>query len=295
MKHTQHGAHHDIDAMTLTAEQRRSVYDELGYLIFRNVFTPADIALLRSTTQQLVQAAAGLAVSNERYLVAALEDSPAHAVRRIYNTPSAHPLLQAATSDPRVLDLLADIIGPNIELHHGKINLKPRSREAQFDWHQDFAFFPHTNFDFIAVMLALDAATPENGCLTVIPGSHKRGPMQHIFAVDGAYSSRLADPSALGSEIDWVDLPMGAGDIELHHCNLLHSSRANRTDTARTAMVTHYRAADNMQLGGFQGHHGYGQVVRGEAPGRVRLQEGSYFLPTMAMRPPVAASSEGQP
>lgn len=278
----------DIDAMTLSPAQRRALYEQCGYLIFRNVLSAGEMAALRAGAEQMLREAAGLRASNERYLVAAVEGSATPSIRRIYNTPSAHPALRAATRHPRILELLADLIGPDIELHHGKVNLKPRSKEAQFDWHQDYAFFPHTNFDFVAVMLALDDATVENGCLTVIPGSHKHGPLQHVFAADGAYSSRLADPDVLARQSEWIDLPMQAGDLELHHCNLLHSSRANGTDLPRGALVTHYRAADNMQLGGYQGHHGYGELLRGSAPGRVRLLGGSVHLPNIPMRPPVA-------
>jgi ectoine hydroxylase-related dioxygenase (phytanoyl-CoA dioxygenase family) len=173
-----------------------------------------------------------------------------------------------------------NLIGPNIQLHHTKLNLKPpSSREARFEWHQDYPFFPHTNFDLLAVMIYFDDATEENGCLTIIPGSHKWGPRNHLFAKDGAFSSQLEDKSVLRDPARWLKVPVPAGGMELHHCNLLHSSTANRGTRPRSAMVIQYRAADNVALGGNMSHAGFGLQVRGTNPYTVRMLGGSFKLP----------------
>ena len=94
-------------------------------------------------------------------------------------------------SPAKILDAVENLIGPNIQLHHTKLNLKPpASGNARFEWHQDYPFFPHTNYDLVAVAVHIDESTEENGCLRVIPGIHKLGPQEHMFSADGAFSSQ---------------------------------------------------------------------------------------------------------
>ena len=168
-----------------------------------------------------------------------------------------------------ILDAVENLIGPNIQLHHTKLNLKPpASGQARFEWHQDYPFFPHSNYDLIAVAVHIDESTEENGCLRVIPGIHKRGPQEHMFSADGAFSSQLRDQSVIPDESHWLNVTSPAGGVEMHHCNMLHSSTANRGTKPRSAMIIQYRAADNVQLSpGLAGRSpGYGMLVRGVQP-----------------------------
>ena len=75
-------------------------------------------------------------------------------MRRIFNPIAHHQAFNDLVFNPKILDVVENLIGPNIQLHHTKLNLKPPSnREARFEWHQDYPFFPHTNFDLLAVMI----------------------------------------------------------------------------------------------------------------------------------------------
>ena len=175
--------------------------------------------------------------------------------------------------NPKILDVIENLIGPNIQLYNTAVNLKPPGKSAIWTWRQDYPFFPHTNFDLLAVMLFLDDAT-RNGCLTVIPGSHRFGPLDHGLV--RAYPGRL-DRSLIADRSRWLNLPVPAGGMELHHCNMLHGSRGSRNDRPRSAMVIWYRAADSIQLAGPRGRFGWGLQVRGvnteiRADGRRRLQ-----------------------
>ena len=108
----------------------------------------------------------------------------------------------------------------------------------------------------MAVLIHLDDATRENGCLRIIPGSHKNGPQMHVFAVDGAFSSQLEDKDVLGDESGWHYAECPAGGVEIHHCNMLHSSTANRGDRPRSVLIFQFRAADNALIGGSGGAYG---------------------------------------
>jgi len=100
-----------------------------------------------------------------------------------------------------------------------------------------------------------------------------------LFAKDGAFSSQLEDQGILEDRSRWVHVPVPAGGIELHHCNMLHSSTANRGTRPRSAMVIQYRAADNVALGGNMTQAGFGMLVRGVNPYRVRMMAGTFKLP----------------
>ena len=101
----------------------------------------------------------------------------------------------------------------------------------------------------------------------------------HVFAKDGAFSSQLADKSVLEDSSGWLKVPVPAGGVELHHCNMLHSSTANRGTKPRSVLIIQYRAADNVELGGDKGRIGNGLQVRGTNPYRARMIDGIFDLP----------------
>jgi phytanoyl-CoA hydroxylase len=267
-------------ASELTAEQQRAFYAEHGYLVFPELLTAGQLAELRAALADVLREAEGLTETTDKFSITRADDGRP-TVRRIFNPIAHHRAFHDLVFHPRIVDIVENLIGPDIQLHHTKLNLKPpSSREARFEWHQDYPFFPHTNFDLLAVMVYLDDSTEENGCLTIVPGSHKLGPRNHLFAQDGAFSSQLEDKRVVEEDQStWLRVPVPAGGIELHHCNMLHSSGANRGVRPRSAMVIQYRAADNIQLSGHVGHFGNGLQVRGVNPYRVRMIAGTFKLP----------------
>jgi len=259
--------------------QQKAQYEDAGYLVFPQLLDPSELAELRSALANVLEEADGLTESNAKFSVVKSADGDRYFVRRIFNPIAHHRAFHDLVFNPKIVDVVENLIGPDIQLHHTKLNLKPPAPDARFEWHQDYPFFPHTNFDLLAVMVMLDEATENNGCLTIVPGSHKWGPRNHMFARDGAFSSQLEDKAVLADESRWLSVPVPAGGIELHHCNMLHSSRANRSDKPRSALVIQYRAADNAQVGGGAGHYGWGMQIRGTNPHRVRMIEGVFKLP----------------
>ncbi len=263
----------------MTPDEQRAFYDDQGYLMFPSRLSADELGVLRSALAEVLREADGLTETNDKFSVTRT-DGGGFSVRRIFEPIVRHPAFHDLVLNPKILDVVENLIGPDIQLHHTKLNLKPpSSREARFEWHQDYPFFPHTNFDLLAVMIYLDESTEENGCLTIIPGSHKWGPRNHLFAKDGAFASQLEDKSVLEDPSRWLKVPVPAGGMELHHCNMLHSSSANRGTQPRSAMVIQYRAADNVAVGGNMTNAGFGLQVRGVNPYRVRMMGGTFKLP----------------
>jgi phytanoyl-CoA hydroxylase len=263
----------------VSPSQQKTQYEDHGYLVFPELLDAAELATLRGALAEVLREADGLTESNDKFSVVPSDDGAHHVVRRIFSPIAHHQAFYDLVFNPKIVDVVENLIGPDIQLHHTKLNLKPPSRDARFEWHQDYPFFPHTNFDLLAVMIMLDDSTEDNGCLKIIPGSHKSGPRNHLFARDGAFSSQLEDRSVLEDPSRWKAVPVPAGGMELHHCNMLHSSGPNRGRHPRSAIVIQYRAADNVALGGNMANFGFGLQIRGTNPYRVRMMGGTFRLP----------------
>jgi phytanoyl-CoA hydroxylase len=262
-------------AASLSPGEQLAFYRTHGYLVFPAMLDADEVGRLRAALDEVLEEAQGLTETNEKFSITRGDDGRPH-VRRIFNPIKHHKAFYDAAFHPRILDTVENLIGPNIQIHHTKLNLKPPSSpEARFEWHQDYPFFPHTNYDLLAVLVHLDEATEENGCIRLIPGSHHLGPRLHRFARDGAFSSQLEDQSVVADEAQVIHVPCPAGSVELHHCNMLHSSTANRGVQPRSALIIQYRAADNVALGGSMAHFGFGLTVRGVNVYRARLLDGT--------------------
>jgi phytanoyl-CoA hydroxylase len=262
-------------AAAMSPAEQRSHYEAHGYLMFPEMLEAREVGLLRAALDEVLDEARGLTETNQKFSVTLGHDGRHH-VRRIFNPIQHHKAFHDAALHPRILDAVENLIGPDIQLHHSKLNLKPPSSpEARFEWHQDYPFFPHTNYDLLAVLVHIDESTEENGCLRIIPGIHRLGPRLHRFAKDGAFSSQLEDRSVVADESKVLNVPCPAGGVEMHHCNMLHSSTANGGAAPRSVLIFQYRAADNVALGGATTHFGFGLTVRGRNPYQARLLDGS--------------------
>jgi phytanoyl-CoA hydroxylase len=262
----------------LTAAQRRFFWTN-GYLVLERFLNPQSLADLRAAVEDVVRRAH----EDAAYAAAFLDIGPpapgaSPAIRRIFNPAEADPRFEQIALSDQVLDVVQDLIGPDLEFHHGKVNFKPPGSGAEVGWHQDFAFFPHTNTDLVACMFYLDDATRENGCLLVVPGSHRWGLLNHFDGERfiGAVTTDLHQWEL--QKVRAVEVP--AGSMTVHHCLTLHASAENCSSRPRTVVIYEYRAADAMQLVPDQSRaRHYGLLVRGQRTGQVRCEALSFRLP----------------
>jgi len=177
-----------------------------------------------------------------------------------------------------MVDMVADLIGPNVKYHHCKINLKLPGSHTAVGYHQDFAYTPHTNDDIITALLMLDDVTEENGCLMVVPGSH-RGPMYSLF--DGAAFTGFVDPAQerLLRQQE-VAVTGKAGDVCLMHTRLVHGSAPNHSNHPRDLFICVYTAADAFPLArNPMPSRLEGSIVRGQRTRVARLMQADVELP----------------
>ena len=178
---------------------------------------------------------------------------PAHSpeqprVRRIKKPHLVHPVFDEFMRSPRLLAVLSALLGPSgVRLHGSKLNLKSPEYGSPVEWHQDWAFYPHTNDDLLAVGVLLDDATPENGPLLVLPGTHRDATYDH-HGTDGRFCGAM-DPGR--DRLDYAGarpLLAPAGACSFHHVRLVHGSAQNRSTQSRNLLLYEFAAADAFPL-----------------------------------------------
>lgn len=217
-------------------------YKDNGYLVVENRIPDSIISEIRAEIARFEQEARGMTASNDRL---DLEDShtpEAPRIRRIKLPHTTSDIMRDLMYSDHVLAPIRDLIGPNLRLHTTKLNMKSAGYGAAVEWHQDFAFYPHTNDDLLAVAVIIDDMGLENGPLMVFPGSHT-GPIYDHHA-DGVFVGAM-DLAASGLDIrDAVPLMGPAGSISLHHARIVHGSALNTSAQDRRLLFYETLAAD---------------------------------------------------
>ncbi len=229
----------------LTAAQIE-FYREQGYLVVERLI-PED--LLSELRVQVDQKVADAAKVTENDAVYDLEDSHAPGSPRVRRLKTPHDYLPAAAALARqssVLEVLHALLGNAVRLQTSKLNMKAQGFGAPVEWHQDWAFYPHTNDDLLAAGVLMDDCTLENGPLMVIPGSHK-GPIYDHHS--NGYFCGAINPKRCDLDFrNAVPLTGPAGTVSFHHVRMVHGSAMNRSNRPRRLLLFQYTAADAWPL-----------------------------------------------
>ena len=225
----------------LTADQVRS-YQANGYLILERQFSGVLIQAIRQEIDRFVDMARTMTSSDHRL---DLEDSHSAGEPRIRRIKLPHRQsdpVRRLLENELILGPGRSLLGPDIRLHTTKLNMKEAGHGAAVEWHQDYAFYPHTNDDLLAMGVLIDEMGPENGPLMVFPGSH-RGPV-FDHHVDGVFAGAML-PEANGLDVsDAVQLTGPAGSLTIHHGRAVHGSALNVSDRTRRILFIEMMAAD---------------------------------------------------
>jgi hypothetical protein len=235
-------------------------------------FTPAEVNRMRAALDELVDAARHVTGHTAVYDLEPEHSPRSPRVRRIKEPHKANPLFWEMARHPRLLAVLTTLLGPAVRLHGAKINLKSAGYGSPVEWHQDWAFYPHTNDDVLAVGVMLDDMTPDNGPLLVIPGSH-RGPT-HDHHQDGRFVGAM-DPESCGVDFSKAQaLTGGAGACSFHHVRAIHGSAQNTSGQDRRLLLYQAAAGDAWDIRGMAeaGWEAYRQTMLvGEASAEPRV------------------------
>lgn len=253
-------------------------YHKHGYLAVENVLAPAQLAEARRVTDDFVEQSRAVTAHNEIFDLEPDHTAERPHIRRLKNPVKIHPFYDELVRSDRILDLIALLIGPNIRYQGGKLNMKAAAGGSPVEWHQDYAFYPHTNDDLLAVGVALDDCALENGCLLIIPGSHKGPVLDHHQ--DGYFVGAIT-PSRTDVDLGKaVPVEVRAGGVSIHHVRMLHGSAPNRSSRPRRLLLYQYAAVDAWPLSGVPDLDAFnGSILRGEPTFEYRMTPSNARIP----------------
>jgi len=155
-----------------------------------------------------------------------------------------------AVTHPRVAAAMSDLLGPNVELHHSTMHIKPPETGHPFPMHQDNPFYEHTNGSYIDVLVHLDDTNHANGEIRFLDGSHKMGALKHITQnPDGTPCTPHLPVDQYRLE-DTVPVPAKRGDLVIFNIYTIHGSHINTTREPRRLVRVGYRDPLNLQVAG---------------------------------------------
>ncbi len=226
-------------------------YEENGYLVIEDAIAPEQLDALGRVTGEFIERSRQLSGSDDVYDLDAGHSAAEPRLTRIKLPHLLHPIYWDTLSVAPMTAILTALLSPNVRLHTSKLNTKAPGGGAAVEWHQDWAFYPHTNDDLLAVGLMLEDVTEENGALMVIPGSHKGPVLDHTSS--GVFCGAVDPADPLFDLASAVTLTGKAGTISLHHVRTLHGSAPNMSDRARLLLFYECGAADAWPINGNSG------------------------------------------
>ena len=226
----------------------RERFEKDGFTVIRNAITPQMLDALRRTTDELIDRSRQLTRSDDSFDLEPDHSAERPRLRRINHPVVQAPIFWELASSGAILDIIEQLIGPDIKFHHSKLNTKVGGGGTEIGWHQDFAFFPHTNDDLVACGIALDNSTTENGCLLVVPGTHRIGLLNHRLPNDEFVGKITDSPDGRFDPDKAVPVELKAGDMSIHHAMVVHGSLQNNSPKSRRLLIYQYAATDAIQL-----------------------------------------------
>lgn len=230
-------------SMTTSQNPVKEFFEENGFYLAKGVFSPPEVSGLEHDFDRIVTQIieSGEAV-NARWGGAVMEKIGADTVvLHTHNVQHYSSVWLRALLQDRFLGVAAQILGPDIVLHHTKLFQKPPERGAPFPMHQDWTYFPTEKDSMIAGIIHVSEATDAMGCLRVVPGSHKLG---RVEGTSGQAQSELLEEYPLESA---VPLEAEPGDVAFFHYFTLHGSMPNTSPkTRKTVLVQLYSGNDRV-------------------------------------------------
>ena len=218
------------------SQKQITQYDRDGFLIFPELFNKEEVRILQHEVDRVSEI-------NSEMVVREGEDETVKIMFRLHEESgeTASPAFRAAARTPRVLRTAQQCLhDKNVYMHHSKLNMKSAIEGSAWPWHQDFHSWHLDGIaepDMTTMTVVLTEATPLNGCMYVLPGSHKQGRSIPRWDDTTAYNLWVAQTSDMKKYMKQFPKPVpitgGAGTAAIFHCNLLHASGHNLSSEDR--------------------------------------------------------------
>jgi ectoine hydroxylase-related dioxygenase (phytanoyl-CoA dioxygenase family) len=259
----------------MLSKKQIASYREKGYLGVEGVLGQREVEELRRVADEFVEKSRAVTQSDDVFDLEPGHSPESPKLRRLKSPAAQHPVYDRALRHEKILDMVAQLVGPSIRYNGHKLNMKSGQFGSPVEWHQDWAFYPHTNDDLLAVGICIDDMSEENGCLLVIPGSHRGPVLDHTQ--DGRFVGAVTDPAFDDTGAEKVELK--AGGISLHHVRALHGSLPNTSSRPRRLLLFQYCAGDAWPLTGANWETWESTLLRGELTYQPRVTPVPVRLP----------------
>ena len=237
-----------------------------GYLVLDPCLEAGQVEALTERVRQIAEGEIDLPDGSIEYEPGAT-GRRMESLRKI-NFPSRYdPFFVDHARHSRLLDPIVDLIGPDVKLFGDQLFMKPPGG-IEKTYHQDCPYFSIEPMAMVSAWVALDDVTEDNGCIYVVPGSHKLGFFDH-YDDHGQWAGRVSDTDLESVPVgDALSLTGPAGSVTVIHSGILHHSRPNHSDRWRPLLICGYASADAFP---FVPHYSIGtrskyafQMARGE-------------------------------
>jgi ectoine hydroxylase-related dioxygenase (phytanoyl-CoA dioxygenase family) len=224
--------------MARLSDAEAEQYRQQGYVVPAFRLDPASVRRMQEALDELIAANPG--VRPEKLVSAHIEG------RNDEGVSGSQAFLDLAMN-PDIVDLVAQVIGPDVVLWGCHVFCKPAQEGYETPWHQDGHYWPIRPLANCTVWVALEPSTRANGCLRVIPGSHaakQLHPHLHEDRTDLTLNQRMADGSF--DENDAVDIELEPGQMSMHDIYMIHGAQANRSGIRRTGVALRYMPGSSL-------------------------------------------------
>ena len=251
----------------MLSQEQIQFYNDNGYLLVKGVFTKEEAAAFRAEGHALInriyQTEDVDATWGGARQITAVQTKLLHC----HDVQFYSAMFTKLIVDERLTDAASDLMGsPNIQLHHTKMFVKPPEKGSPFPMHQDYPFFPHDHDTMMAAIIHFDDAPEEKGCVRVVPGSHKLGPIP--TAADGNHLPLDEYPVESATPC-----PAEAGDVLFFSYLTVHGSGLNTSNEERTTLLVQMRDPQDPPTKEVHRSKGQGMMLRGINPVNAFIKE----------------------
>jgi phytanoyl-CoA hydroxylase len=238
-----------LNGLAAVQDAQIAFFHEQGYLVVHDAFTGAEVAGALAGLLDLIGGVypAHRGIQYEKHVGDVVKALPAEqrqdVVRKLFKMVDHEQRIAALAQHPALIGVLTRMIGDTPQLFQDQALLKPPLIGREKPWHQDNAYFnlpPET--PVVGVWIALDEATPENGCMYVIPGSHRAGPTVHFKRRDW----QICDTDVAAG--DALTVPLKPGGCLFFHGLIHHGTPPSHSSQRRRALQFHYKPVGTAQV-----------------------------------------------
>ena len=225
-------------------------YEQQGFVVVDELFEKGEVAEFQRVTNELVEQSGSLRKSDPQFDLEPEHSEANPRVQRIKVPHKRSEVFGRAVRNPKLLRMLKILLGENVRFRNSKLNIKAAHGGSAVDWHQDWAFYPHTNPDLLAVGIMIDDIDEDNAPLMVVPQSHLGKTLNHHYK--GIFSGSV-DLEKEGIDLSTaVKITGKAGSASFHHVKTLHGSSPNFSNRPRRLLLFEYADADAWPLVDFE-------------------------------------------